>query len=238
MVCDVSYMFVTGPDVVKAVTGESVSQAGLGGAEVHASKSGVIHNVYENEIEAFRALRKLYSFLPLNNQAALQSSWIQDTPKLSDSSRASFQDLPLDPTLDSIVPWDSHKPYDMKHIIARLADDKEFFEPMPNYGTSILIGFVRFAGTSVGVVANQPLVRSGVLDIDASFKAGRFVRFCDAFGIPILTLVDVPGFLPGVQQESGGIIRHGAKLLYAFAEATVPKLTILTRKAYGGAYDV
>ena len=233
MVKETSYLFVTGPDVVKAVTGEAVTQEELGGSKVHTQKSGVAHLAWNNEIEAFRHLRTFYSYLPLNNRKTHYGP--SSEAQLEASSAVAALE---DPAMDHIVPWENTKAYDMKEVISRVADHQEFFELMGDFGGSILIGFIRLGGTSVGVVANQPIVRSGVLDIDSSVKAARFVRFCDAFNIPLLTFVDVPGFLPGVQQESGGIIRHGAKLLYAFAEATVPKLTVITRKAYGGAYDV
>ena len=227
MIKETSYLFVTGPEVVKAVTGETVTQEGLGGSKIHTQKSGVAHLAWNNEIEAFRHLRTFYSYLPLNNRGTLESScgnFLENTKE--------------DPTMDHIVPWENTKAYDMKDVIVRIGDCNNFFELMPDYGSSILIGFIKLGGSTVGVVANQPLIRSGVLDIDSSIKAARFVRFCDAFEIPILTLVDVPGFLPGIQQEAEGIIRNGAKLLYAFSEATVPKMTVITRKAYGGAYDV
>ena len=231
MVKDTSYLFVTGPEVVRAVTGEQVTQEDLGGSRVHTEKSGVAHLAFDNELEAFRKLRHFYSYLPLNSRACCLPSPVQPVKR-------SLEEEPDLPMLDSIVPWNSHKGYDMRRIIELLGDHQTFFELMPAFGGSLLIGFVRLAGQTVGVVANQPNIRSGVLDIDSSIKGARFVRFCDAFGIPLLTLVDVPGFLPGVHQESQGIIRNGAKLLYAFAEATVPKLTVITRKAYGGAYDV
>ncbi|KAH8554465.1 propionyl-CoA carboxylase beta chain, mitochondrial [Umbelopsis sp. PMI_123] len=226
MVRDTSYLFVTGPDVVKAVTNEEVTQEELGGASAHTVKSGVAHNAFENDIEALQRLRDFYDYLPLSNREPAPVRKVDDSP------------VKDDPSLDHIVPVDSTKAYDMKDVISRIADENSFFELAPSYAKNIIIGFSRLNGQTVGVVANQPLVSSGVLDINASVKAARFVRFCDAFNVPLLTLVDVPGFLPGTGQEHGGIIRHGAKLLYAYCEATVPKLTVITRKAYGGAYDV
>lgn len=227
MVRDTSYLFVTGPDVVKAVTNEHVTQEELGGASAHTIKSGVAVNAFENDVEALARLREFFDFIPLSNR--------DKNPPVRPT-----EDHParFDHAMDWIVPADSSKAYDMKDVIHRLADDAHFFELAPDHAKNILTGFCRLNGHTLGVVANQPLVSSGVLDINASVKAGRFVRFCDAFNIPLLTLVDVPGFLPGTAQEHGGIIRHGAKLLYAFAEATVPKVTVITRKAYGGAYDV
>ncbi|CAO3682058.1 unnamed protein product [Umbelopsis vinacea] len=226
MVRDTSYLFVTGPDVVKAVTNEEVTQEELGGASAHTVKSGVAHNAFENDIEALQRLRDFFDYLPLSNREPAPVRKVDDTP------------VKDDPSMDHIVPVDSTKAYDMKDVINRIADENSFFELAPAYAKNIIIGFSRLNGQTVGVVANQPLVSSGVLDINASVKAARFVRFCDAFNVPLLTLVDVPGFLPGTGQEHGGIIRHGAKLLYAYCEATVPKLTVITRKAYGGAYDV
>ncbi|KAI8577381.1 hypothetical protein K450DRAFT_252185 [Umbelopsis ramanniana AG] len=226
MVRDTSYLFVTGPDVVKAVTNEEVTQEELGGASAHTVKSGVAHNAFENDIEALQRLRDFYDYLPLSNRESAPIRKVTSAPP---------QD---DPSLDNIVPVDSTKAYDMKDVISRIGDENSFFELAPSYAKNIIIGFSRLNGQTIGVVANQPLVSSGVLDINASVKAARFVRFCDAFNVPLLTLVDVPGFLPGTGQEHGGIIRHGAKLLYAYCEATVPKLTVITRKAYGGAYDV
>ncbi|KAJ1962258.1 hypothetical protein IWQ62_003589 [Dispira parvispora] len=226
MVRDTSYLFVTGPDVVKAVTNENVTQEELGGSKAHTSKSGVAHQAFDNDIEALARLRDFIDFLPLSNKEPSPRRYTNDP-----STRA-------DDALDSIVPTDSTQAYDMKDVVTRLVDDGNFFEIMPDYARNIIVGFSRMDGKTVGVVGNQPLVSSGVLDINASVKAARFVRFCDAFNIPLLTLVDVPGFLPGTAQEHNGIIRHGAKLLYAYAEATVPKLTVITRKAYGGAYDV
>jgi len=226
MVRDTSYMFVTGPEVVKTVTNEEVTQEELGGAKAHNSKSGVAHLAFDNDVEALRMTRELFDFLPLSNTASLPVRETEDT-----ADRA-------DPTLDLIVPSDPNTPYDMKIVIGKVVDEGNFYEIMPAFAKNIVIGFGRMEGKTVGVVGNQPMDKAGCLDIDASIKAARFVRFCDAFNIPILTFVDVPGFLPGTAQEHGGIIRNGAKLLYAYAEATVPKITVITRKAYGGAYDV
>jgi len=227
MVRDTSYMFVTGPEVVKTVTGEEITQEALGGAKTHTSKSGVAQLAYDNDIDALRMVRELVDYLPLSNRDANPPRRAtEDTP-----SRA-------DPTLDLIVPSDANKGYDMTLVVKKVADDNEFFQIAPDFAKNILVGFVRMDGNTVGVVANQPLVMAGCLDIDASVKAARFVRFCDAFNIPLLTFVDVPGFLPGKDQEHRGIITSGAKLLYAYAEATVPKVTVITRKAFGGAYDV
>jgi len=226
MVKNTSYMFVTGPNVVKTVTHEDVSFEELGGAETHASKSGVAHFVCENEIETLLNVRKLMSFIPLNYR--------------DKSPEKQFDVSKVEPELklDDIIPDTPNKPYDMKQVINLIADDKDFFEVHQHYAENIICGFCRIGGMSIGVIANQPQVLAGVLDINASTKAARFVRFCDAFNIPMLVLVDVPGFLPGTEQEWNGIIRHGAKLLFAFSEATVPKVTVITRKAYGGAYDV
>jgi propionyl-CoA carboxylase beta subunit len=226
MVKDSSYMFVTGPDVVKTVTHESVTAEQLGGAVTHTCKSGVADLAFENDVEALLMLRRFVNYLPANNR--------EKPPVWPTDDRADRMDL----SLDTLVPEDPNKPYDMKELIVKLGDESEFFEIQPDYAKNIIVGFIRMEGSTVGVVANQPMVLAGCLDIDSSKKAGRFVRFCDAFNIPILTLVDVPGFMPGTSQEYGGIIKHGAKLLYAFAEATVPKVTVITRKAYGGAYDV
>ena len=226
MVKNTSYMFITGPEVVKAVTHEEVSFDELGGAWVHATKSGVAHFAAENEEDAIFLAQTLLSYLPQNN--------LEDPPMRPTSD----DPLRADPELDSIIPDSPTKPYDMKEIIRRVVDDGIFFEVHEHFAQNIIVGFAHLGGQSVGIVANQPAVLAGVLDIDASVKAARFVRFCDAFNIPIVTFVDVPGFMPGTAQEHGGIIRHGAKLLYAYAEATVPKVTIITRKAYGGAYDV
>jgi propionyl-CoA carboxylase beta chain len=226
MVKNTSYMFVTGPNVVKTVTHEDVSFEELGGADTHASKSGVAHFICDNEVQTLLSVRKLLTFLPLN---------FMDKP-LSKNFDMSL--LINEHRLEQIIPETPNKPYDMKEIINLLVDDKDFFEVHAEYAENIIVGFGRIGGMSVGIVANQPNVLAGVLDINASVKGARFVRFCDAFNIPLLVLVDVPGFLPGTEQEWNGIIRHGAKLLYAFAEATVPKVTVITRKAYGGAYDV
>jgi propionyl-CoA carboxylase beta chain len=221
-----SYMFVTGPNVVKTVTHEDVSFEDLGGAETHASKSGVAHFVYDNEVETLLNVRKLLSYLPLNYR--------DKSPELQ------FDETKIkpEPRLETIVPDNPNKPYDIKEIISLIVDDKDFFEVHESYAENIICGFSRLGGTAIGIIANQPAVLAGVLDINASVKAARFVRFCDAFGISMLVLEDVPGFLPGTEQEWNGIIRHGAKLLFAFSEATVPKITVITRKAYGGAYDV
>lgn len=221
-----SYMFVTGPNVVKTVTHEDVSFEDLGGADTHASKSGVAHFIYDNEIETLNGVRRLISFLPLN---------FMDR---SVEEEFEIKSLKPDTRLDNIIPDNPNKPYNMKEIINCLVDDSDFMEVHSDYAENIIVGFGRLGGLSVGIVANQPEVLAGVLDINASVKAARFVRFCDAFNIPLLVLVDVPGFLPGTEQEWNGIIRHGSKLLYAFCEATVPKVTVITRKAYGGAYDV
>lgn len=226
MVKNSSYMFVTGPNVVKTVTHEDVSFEDLGGAETHASKSGVAHFIYDNEIETLLNVRKLISYLPLN---------FKDK---TEDKNYNFEKLIPDERLNSIVPDNPNKPYDMKEIINLLVDENDFFEVQENYAENIIIGFGRLGGMSIGIIANQPEALAGVLDINASTKAARFVRFCDSFNIPLLVLVDVPGFLPGTEQEWNGIIRHGSKLLYAFCEATVPKVTVITRKAYGGAYDV
>lgn len=221
-----SNMFVTGPKVVKTVTGEVVTEEELGGAMVHATKSGISHFVADDEAEGIALIRKLLSYLPQNN---LEEPPIADCPDPADR---------LDDSLNYIIPDNPNKPYDVKDIIHIIVDCNEFLETQRHYAPNIITGFARFNGMSVGIVANQPSYLAGVLDINASRKAARFVRFCDAFNIPILTLVDVPGFLPGTAQEYGGIIIHGAKLLYAFGEATVPKITIVLRKAYGGAYCV
>ncbi|RHZ79325.1 hypothetical protein Glove_149g53 [Diversispora epigaea] len=226
MVRDTSYLFVTGPEVVKAVTNEDVTQEELGGANPHTVKSGVAHYAFENDIEALQRVRDFVDFLPLSNREKAPIRYTDDPPTRED------------PALNHIIPVDSTKAYDMRDVITRIVDDGNFFEIMPDYAKNIIIGFSRLEGQTVSIVGNQPMVSSGVLDINSSVKAARFVRFCDAFNIPIITLVDVPGFLPGTAQEHNGIIRHGAKLLYAYAEATVPKITVITRKAYGGAYDV
>lgn len=226
MVKDTSYMFVTGPDVIKTVTHEEVTKDELGGAMTHNSKSGVAHMMAENDEQAMMMLRELMSFLPSNNMEDPPIKVCTDSIHREDDS------------LDTIVPEDPNKPYDMQEIINTVVDDRHFFEIHPYYAKNIIVGFARLGGKPVGIVANQPAVLAGVLDIDSSIKAARFVRFCDAFNIPLITFEDVPGFLPGTIQEFGGIIKHGAKLLFAFAEATVPKVTVITRKAYGGAYDV
>ncbi len=226
MVKNTSYMYVTGPDVVKSVTHEDVTHEDLGGAATHASRSGVCHMVGENETETLNLVRQLLWYLPQNNMEDPLFVPTSDDP------------LRADPELDTMVPDNPNKPYDMKDIIRRVMDDGHFFEIHELFATNIVVGFARLGGHSVGVIANQPAVLAGVLDIDASEKAARFIRFCDAFNIPIVTFVDVPGFMPGTHQEHGGIIRAGAKLLYAYCECTVPKLTVITRKAYGGAYDV
>jgi len=226
MVKDSSYMFVTGPDVVKTVTHETVTHEELGGAITHTTKSGVADLAFENDVEALLELRRFVDFLPASNREAPP---LRPTDDPADRAELS---------LDTLVPSDPTRPYDMKELITKIADDGEFFELQSNYAGNIITGFVRMEGSTVGIVANQPLVLAGCLDIASSIKAARFVRFCDCFNIPIVTFVDVPGFLPGTSQEYGGIIKHGAKLLFAFAEATVPKVTVITRKAYGGAYDV
>ncbi len=226
MVKETSYMFVTGPDVIKTVTNEEVTMEDLGGAMTHNQKSGVAHFTAEDDDEAMMMIRELMSFLPSNN--------LEDPPQ-----KVCTDDLTREePKLDEIIPDDPNKPYDMMDIIFPIVDNGHFLEVQPHFAKNIIVGFARIAGKPVGIVANQPAVLAGVLDIDSSTKAARFVRFCDAFNIPLITFEDVPGFLPGTTQEFGGIIKHGAKLLYAFAEATVPKITIITRKAYGGAYDV
>ena len=226
MVKDSSYMFVTGPDVVKTVTNEIVTAEELGGAATHTKKSSVADGAFENDVEALAEIRRLVDFLPKNNREKAPVR-----PFFDDPAR-------LEPSLDTLIPQNPNQPYDMKELILKIADEADFFEIQADYAANIITGFIRIEGQSVGVVANQPMVLAGCLDIDASRKAARFVRFCDAFEIPILTLVDVPGFLPGVAQELGGVIKHGAKLLFAYGEATVPKVTVITRKAYGGAYDV
>ncbi|XP_045470999.1 propionyl-CoA carboxylase beta chain, mitochondrial-like [Harmonia axyridis] len=226
MVEDTSYLFITGPDVVKSVTNVDVTQEELGGANTHTSISGVAHKSFANDVEALLQLRDFMGFLPQSNSQAAPI-------------RACDERCDLDVRiLETIIPSETTAAYDMLDIIINIVDEREFFEIMPKYAKNIIVGFGRMNGRSVGIVGNQPKVAAGVLDINASIKAARFVRFCDAFNIPIITLVDVPGFLPGVNQEHSGIIRHGAKLLYAYAEATVPKLTVITRKGYGGAYDV
>uniref|UniRef100_A0A8D2KNX6 Propionyl-CoA carboxylase beta chain, mitochondrial n=1 Tax=Urocitellus parryii TaxID=9999 RepID=A0A8D2KNX6_UROPR len=226
MVKDTSYLFITGPEVVKSVTNEDVTQEELGGAKTHTTMSGVAHRAFENDVDALCNLREFFNYLPLSSQ---DQAPIRECHDPSDR---------LVPELDTIVPLESTKAYDMLDIIHSIVDERDFFEIMPNYAKNIVVGFARMNGRTVGIVGNQPKVASGCLDINSSVKGARFVRFCDAFNIPLITFVDVPGFLPGTAQEYGGIIRHGAKLLYAFAEATVPKVTVITRKAYGGAYDV
>jgi len=226
MIKNTSYMFVTGPNVVKTVTHENVDSEALGGATTHASKSGVCHLIAENELDGLEKIKKLMSYIPSNN--------LEDPPKIKCSDPVDR----VDEKLNDIVPQDPSQPYDIKDIIHVVVDDHEFFEIHENFAANIVVGFARLSGFSVGIIANQPAVLAGVLDIDASIKAARFIRFCDAFNIPLVTFVDVPGFLPGTAQEWGGIIKHGAKLLYAYCEATVAKITVITRKAYGGAYDV
>ena len=226
MVEDSSYMFVTGPEVVKTVTHEEVSAEELGGALSHTTKSGVADRSFDNDVDALLMTRRLFNYLPLNNREKAPMR-----PSLDPVERA-------EKSLDSLVPALANQAYDMRELIDKVVDDADFYEIQPNYAKNIIVGFARMAGMSVGIVANQPLVLAGCLDIKSSIKAARFVRFCDAFNIPVITLVDVPGFMPGTAQEYGGIIKHGAKLLYAYAECTVPKITLITRKAYGGAYDV
>ncbi|MAO54115.1 MAG: methylmalonyl-CoA carboxyltransferase [Rhodospirillaceae bacterium] len=226
MVQDSSYMFVTGPDVVKTVTHEEVTQEELGGASTHTTKSGVADKAFNDDLQALLYLRRFIDFLPSNNK---EKPPVRPTPDPHDR---------VEMSLDTLVPDNPNKPYDMKELIHKVVDEGDFFEIQPNYAGNIVVGFARMEGSTVGIVANQPMVLAGCLDIASATKAGRFVRFCDSFNIPLVTFVDVPGFLPGTAQEYGGIIKHGAKLLYAYAEATVPKVTIITRKAYGGAYDV
>ncbi len=226
MVNEKSHMFVTGPEVIKTVTHEEVTKEELGGAATHNSKSGVAHFNGSDEEQTIMMIRELLSFIPSNN---LEDPPVKPTIDASDRAEESLQ---------NVVPSDPNKPYDMQDIIQKVIDNKHFLEVQPQYAQNIIVGFARFGGKPVGIVANQPQHLAGVLDINSSTKAARFVRFCDAFNLPLVTLVDVPGFLPGTSQEFGGIIKHGAKLLYAFAEATVPKITLITRKAYGGAYDV
>jgi len=226
MVKDSSYMFVTGPDVVKTVTHETVTQEELGGAVTHTTRSGVADLALENDLEALLQTRRFVDFLPASNREKPPVRPFADSPDRVENS------------LDTLVPSNPNKPYDMKELILKVVDDGDFFEIQPDYAKNIIVGFGRIEGATVGFVANQPMVLAGCLDIDSAKKAGRFVRFCDCFNIPIVTFVDVPGFLPGTAQEYGGIIKHGAKLLFAYSEATVPKVTVITRKAYGGAYDV
>ena len=226
MVRDTSYMYVTGPEVVKTVTHETVTHEELGGATTHSSRSGVADGAFDNDVEALLSLRRFIDFLPASN--------VDEPPQ----RQAMDPVTRTEPSLDTLIPDNPNKPYDMHELITKVVDDGDFFELKPDFAGNILIGFGRMDGSTVGIVANQPMVLAGCLDIQSSVKAARFVRFCDAFSIPIVTFVDVPGFLPGTSQEYGGIIRHGAKLLYAYAECTVPKVTVITRKAYGGAYDV
>ncbi len=226
MVKDTSYMFVTGPDVVKTVTNEEVSAEELGGASVHTTKSSIADRAFENDVEALLQMRRLMDFLPSSNLSGVPELPTQDKP-----SR-------VEPSLDNLIPDNPNKPYDIKELINKVSDEGDFFEIQGAFAQNIVVGFARMAGRTVGIVANQPLVLAGVLDSDASRKAARFVRFCDCFAIPVITFVDVPGFLPGTAQEYGGLIKHGAKLLFAYSETTVPKVTVITRKAYGGAYDV
>jgi propionyl-CoA carboxylase beta chain len=226
MVKNSSYMFVTGPEVVKTVTHEEITAEELGGAITHSSKSGVADLAFETDIDALLNLRDFISFLPANNQ---------EKPPILPTNDPSDR---IEISLDSLIPDDPNKPYNMKELIVKVADERNFFEIQPDFAANLIVGFIRIDGSSVGVIANQPLVLAGCLDINASTKGARFIRFCDAFNIPVLTFVDVPGFMPGTSQEYGGIIKHGAKLLYAYAECTVPKVTVITRKAYGGAYDV
>jgi propionyl-CoA carboxylase beta chain len=226
MVKDSSYMFVTGPDVVKTVTHEEVTAEDLGGAVTHTARSGVADLAFENDVEALLMVRRFFNYLPSNNRERAPLREAGDPPNRDDYS------------LDTLIPDNPNKPYDMKELVEKVVDDGEFFELQPDYAKNIIVGFARMDGQVVGIVANQPLVLAGCLDIKSSIKAARFVRFCDAFSIPVITFVDVPGFMPGTAQEYGGIIKHGAKLLYAYAECTVPKITVITRKAYGGAYDV
>ncbi len=226
MVRDTSYMYVTGPEVVKTVTHETVTHEELGGATTHSSRSGVADGAFDNDVEALLSLRRFIDFLPASN--------VDEAPQ----RQAMDPVTRTEPSLDTLIPDNPNKPYDMHELITKVVDDGDFFELKPDFAGNILIGFGRMDGSTVGIVANQPMVLAGCLDIQSSVKAARFVRFCDAFSIPIVTFVDVPGFLPGTSQEYGGIIRHGAKLLYAYAECTVPKVTVITRKAYGGAYDV
>jgi len=226
MVRKSSYMFVTGPDVVKTVTNEEVTAEELGGAKVHTSKSSVADGAFDNDVEALTQLRRLIDFLPLSNKSGV--------PELPTHDPFDRKEL----SLDTLIPANPNMPYDMKELVLKLVDEGDFFDIQPDFAKNIITGFGRMEGRTVGVVANQPMTLAGVLDSDASRKAARFVRFCDCFEIPVITLVDVPGFLPGTSQEYGGLIKHGAKLLFAYAEATVPKITLITRKAYGGAYDV
>jgi propionyl-CoA carboxylase beta chain len=226
MVKDTSYMFVTGPDVVKTVTNEVVTAEELGGASVHATKSSIADGAYDNDVECLLQMRRLIDFLPSNSEAG-----VPEWPSYDDIEREDF-------SLDTLIPDNPNKPYDIKELIQKVVDEGDFFEISATFARNIVTGFGRVAGRTVGFVANQPMMLAGVLDSDASRKAARFVRFCDAFGVPIVTFVDVPGFLPGTAQEQGGLIKHGAKLLFAYSQCTVPLVTIITRKAFGGAYDV
>ncbi len=226
MVRDTSYMFVTGPDVVKTVTNETVTSEQLGGASIHTTKSSVADGAWDNDVIAMTQIRRLVDFLPLSNKDE-----VPERPFFDDAQR-------LEESLDTLIPANPNMPYDMKELTLKVVDESDFFEIQESFAKNIVTGFARVEGRTVGIVANQPMVLAGVLDSDASRKAARFVRFCDCFNIPIVTFVDVPGFLPGTSQEYGGLIKHGAKLLFAYTEATVPKVTIITRKAYGGAYDV
>jgi propionyl-CoA carboxylase beta chain len=226
MVADSSYMFVTGPDVVKTVTHEEVTHEELGGAVTHTTKSGVADRAFENDVEAMAMTRRFVDFLPSSNR---------ESPPARPTSDVASR---VEDSLDTLIPINPNQPYDMKELITKVVDEGDFFEIQPDFAKNIIVGMGRMDGSTVGIVANQPMVLAGCLDIESSRKAARFVRFCDCFNIPIVTFVDVPGFLPGTDQEHGGIIKHGAKLLFAFAEATVPKVTVITRKAYGGAYDV
>jgi propionyl-CoA carboxylase beta chain len=226
MVKDTSYMFVTGPDVVKTVTNETVTAEELGGAKVHTTRTSIADRAYENDVEALLQMRRLMDFLPSHNQSGVPLLPTRDRPDRAE------------PSLDTLIPDNPNKPYDIKELILKVVDEADFFEIQEAFAKNIVTGFARMEGKTIGIVANQPMVLAGVLDSDASRKAARFVRFCDCFEIPIITFVDVPGFLPGTAQEYGGLIKHGAKLLFAYSEATVPKVTVITRKAYGGAYDV
>jgi propionyl-CoA carboxylase beta chain len=226
MVRDTSYMFVTGPDVVKTVTNESVTAEELGGAQVHTTRSSIADRAYDNDVEALLQMRRLIDFLPASNLETPPT-----LPSFDDPDR-------IDMSLNTLIPDNPNKPYDIKELILKIADEGDFFEIQEAHAKNIVTGFARIEGTTVGIVANQPLALAGVLDSDASRKGARFVRFCDCFNIPIVTFVDVPGFLPGVAQEYGGLIKHGAKLLFAYSQCTVPLVTVITRKAYGGAYDV
>jgi propionyl-CoA carboxylase beta chain len=226
MVRDTSYMFVTGPDVVKTVTNETVTAEELGGASVHTTKSSIADKAFENDVEALLQMRRLIDFLPSSNTSPLP-----ELPSFDHAER-------IDNSLDTLIPANPNQPYDMKELIHKIVDEGDFFEIQEAHARNIVTGLARINGRTVGIVANQPMVLAGVLDSDAGRKGARFVRFCDCFNIPIVTLVDVPGFLPGTAQEYGGLIKHGAKLLFAYAEATVPKITVITRKAYGGAYVV